>query len=87
MAVVPGGITARWEKQLLQRLGVMLKKSSSYCVLNTNTLWKMNQRSLGFFPEAPLTNFVQNSQADPAQQYDGGRQDLLTFGWRQGKTV
>lgn len=50
-------------------------------------LWKMNQPSLGFFPEAPLTNFVQNSQADPAQQYDGDRQDLLTFGWRQGKTV
>lgn len=50
-------------------------------------LWKMNQTSLGFFPEASLTNFVQNSQADPAQQYDSGRQDLLTFGWRQGKTV
>lgn len=50
-------------------------------------LWKMNQPSLGFFPEALLTNFVQNSQADPAQQCDGGRQDLLTFGWRQGKTV
>jgi len=45
----------------------------------------MNQPSLGFFPGAPLTNPAQNSQSDPAQRRDGGRQDLLTFGWRQGK--
>lgn len=50
-------------------------------------LQKMNQPSSGFFPEAPLTNSARNRQAAPAQWCDSGRQDLLTFGWRQGKTV
>lgn len=52
-AVIPGDITARWEKQLQQWLGVMLKKSSSYCVLNTNTLMENESALFGLFSRGP----------------------------------